>query len=91
MQSPAIWNGRSGAAYSFVPLPLDGPLDDRAGIYIFARQNKGDGGWTAICIGEARSFARIARAPEASMRPEPRGHAPACAVVRGPIGPGFSG
>ena len=32
MQSSAIWNGRSGAAYSFVTQPLDGPLDDRAGI-----------------------------------------------------------
>jgi hypothetical protein len=58
MQSSAIWSGRSGAAYSFIPLPLDGPLDDRGGVFIFARQSKGDGGWTAICIGEARSFAR---------------------------------
>ena len=42
MLNSVIWYGRSGTAYSFVVHPLDGPLDDRAGIYIFARQDTGD-------------------------------------------------
>jgi hypothetical protein len=57
MKSSATWTGRSGIAYSFISQPLDGPLDDRGGVYLFAKQNI-DGGWTAICIGESSSFAR---------------------------------
>jgi hypothetical protein len=58
MQSCAIWYGRSGTAYSFIAHPLDGPLDDRSGIYLFARRNATGDGWNAICIGEAASFSR---------------------------------
>jgi hypothetical protein len=53
-----IWQGRSGTAYSFVAHPLDGPLDDEGGIYIFARRNPAGEGWNAICVGEAASFSR---------------------------------
>ena len=58
MLNSAIWNGRSGNAYTFKAHPLDGPLDDQRGIYIFARQNSKGDGWIAICIGESDSFSR---------------------------------
>ena len=56
MVKSVFWYGRSGTAYSFVVLPLDGPLDDHGGIYVFARQDPTGDGWNAICIGEADSF-----------------------------------
>ena len=58
MLNAAIWSGRSGAVYEFTAHPLDGPLDDQSGIYIFARHNIQGDGWIAICIGESDSFSR---------------------------------
>jgi hypothetical protein len=58
MINSVIWYGRSGTAYSFVALPLDGPFADQSGIYLFARQNATGDDWIAICIGEADSFSR---------------------------------
>ena len=78
-----IWYGRSGTAYSFVALPLDGPFDDQSGIYVFARQDATGDGWNAICIGEADSFSlELPDTSETAMRTELCGHAPACFIAR---------
>jgi hypothetical protein len=58
MTSSVIWYGWSGAAYSLEVHGLDDELDDRGGVYIFARPDAAGPGWKAICIGEAESFAR---------------------------------
>ncbi len=58
MRNSAIWYGREGTAYSFIAHTLEEPLDERGGIFIFARRNTSGDAWKAICIGEANSFSR---------------------------------
>jgi hypothetical protein len=58
MRNTVIWRGRSGAAYSFIAHPLEEALDDRSGVYVFAKRNAAGDAWKAIYIGEADSFSR---------------------------------
>ena len=61
MSQTVVWVGRSGISYSLVALPLDEPLGEQAGVYIFARPDATGDGWVAICVGETDCFAQFLR------------------------------
>jgi hypothetical protein len=53
-----VWYGRSGIGYSLTIQPLDSPVGESGGVYVFARRNLSGDGWVAICVGETDRFSR---------------------------------
>jgi hypothetical protein len=53
-----VWSGRSGVGYSLVAQPLDSPVGESGGVYVFARRNVTGDGWIAIYVGETDRFSR---------------------------------
>ena len=58
MRQSVVWSGRSGIGYSLVAQPLESPLGESGGVYVFARRHAAGEGWVAICVGETDCFAQ---------------------------------
>jgi hypothetical protein len=59
VRESVVWFGRSGNGYSLVAQPLDSPVGESGGVYVFARRNVTGDGWVAICVGETDCFAQV--------------------------------